>query len=475
MPSHSHKNIMNRAMLIVFLSNFVLISILSGLFLKLNNDTQKSQARLTIETLKTELDNQIQLLQHSYENKCQAIAAVMALNAVNMIESFDYDNLAVMVANAESDPEIKHIAIYDNNHKVLAGSACTEPSNDVFTVNINNTEGENLGLVHIHRNNSTITNQMQQVENRIQQLISQFNAIQKNNFHKTMNYTAAITVCGMFILCLTIFLLFRSNIIKPMQLMISAVANTSRGVHLVSKNISQSSRSVAQSASEQAASLEETSASLEEISIKTKNNSNNAIMARDHSSKVKEFAASGKDTTAMMNEAVAQIKDSSQEIVKIISVIDSIAFQTNLLALNAAVEAARAGEAGKGFAVVAEEVRNLAIRSTEAARSTSGMIEKAVSSSSTGVEIAANVSQLLQNITDGIDLTSNLIDTIVTDSTEQAHSIEQISKAVSHIDQFTQNNAADAQMGVHASEQLNQQTSELDSIVTELSELVTRK
>ena len=94
----------------------------------------------------------------------------------------------------------------------------------------------------------------------------------------------------------------------------------------------------------------------------------------------------------------SEIQKSSDETAKIIKVIDEIAFQTNLLALNAAVEAARAGEAGKGFAVVAEEVRNLAMRSAEAAKNTANMIEESVKNSKNGVDIASEVGKVLEEI-----------------------------------------------------------------------------
>ena len=164
----------------------------------------------------------------------------------------------------------------------------------------------------------------------------------------------------------------------------------------------------------------------------------------DYSHSVKKLADDSKNTTDKMNEAVSEIQKSSEDIVKVIQLIDNIAFQTNLLALNAAVEAAAAGEAGKGFAVVAEEVRNLAVKSADAAKSTSGMVERAINSSSTGVEISAQVNTMLEGIIKEVEQTNSAIESIVSDSREQYNNLEQITKAVQQLDSFTQQNAADA-------------------------------
>jgi methyl-accepting chemotaxis protein len=262
------------------------------------------------------------------------------------------------------------------------------------------------------------------------------------------------------------------SITKPINQIIDGLTAGAEQTTSAASEVSASSQSLAQGASEQAASLEETTASMEEMSSMTNQNADNANAAKKLSETALQAADKGNEAMTRMSNAIDDIKKSSDETAKIIKTIDEIAFQTNLLALNAAVEAARAGEAGKGFAVVAEEVRNLAQRSAEAARTTADMIDGSVRNADHGVSISKEVGEILTEIAEGNRKVNDLVAEIAGACNEQSQGLDQISTAVSEMDQVTQSNAASAEESASASEELNAQAEELSHMVNELLAII---
>lgn len=196
------------------------------------------------------------------------------------------------------------------------------------------------------------------------------------------------------------------------------------------------------SSNEAAASLEETAAALEEITSNIRNNTQNIAKMANYSNDVTKSVTHGEKLANQTTLAMDEINLQVNAINDAISVIDQIAFQTNILSLNAAVEAATAGEAGKGFAVVAQEVRNLASRSSEAAKEIKNIVENATKKANDGKEIANHMINGYKELNQNITNTINLIQDIEMSSKEQLMGIEQINDAVNQLDQQTQQNAA---------------------------------
>jgi methyl-accepting chemotaxis protein len=262
------------------------------------------------------------------------------------------------------------------------------------------------------------------------------------------------------------------SITRPIRHTIEGITQAAEQVKRASGYMSATSQSLAESTSQQAASLEETSSTLEEMSAMTQQNSDNSKQADLLAGEAQAQSQQGSTAMGRMVEAINEIKSSSDETAKIIRTIDEIAFQTNLLALNAAVEAARAGDAGKGFAVVAEEVRNLAQRSAEAAKSTSQLIENSRQKSDAGVQVAEEVEGLLKAVNGAVTKVGGILAEVSAASNEQAEGVTQLNMTVQEMDRTTQGNAANAEQAASASEDLNLQASELTAMIDGLERMV---
>lgn len=223
------------------------------------------------------------------------------------------------------------------------------------------------------------------------------------------------------------------------------------------KQISEVSVTLSQGSTEQASSVEQLTSSTEEIASQTRQNADSSNEANKIADAARQNAIVGNNQMKEMLGAMEEINAASQNISKIIKVIDEIAFQTNILALNAAVEAARAGQHGKGFAVVAEEVRNLAARSANAAKETTELIEGSIKKVEGGTRIANETATALQQIVDDIAKVATIIGDIATASNEQAIGINQINQGIMQVSQVVQASSANLEETAATSEELASQ------------------
>ena len=281
----------------------------------------------------------------------------------------------------------------------------------------------------------------------------------------------ALAIASVIIGSILAFIITR-GITKPINAITAGMSEGANQVASASSQVSSSSQSMAEGASEQAASIEETSSSMEEMSSMTKKNSENANHADTLMKEANLVVKTADESMDKLIVSMEEISKASEETSKIIKTIDEIAFQTNLLALNAAVEAARAGEAGAGFAVVAEEVRNLAMRSADAAKNTATLIEDIVQKVSGGSQIVTTTNDAFTQVAENSAKVGDLVAEISEASKEQSNGIEQVNLAITEMDKVVQQNAANAEESASASEEMNAQAEQLKDYVSGLVQLV---
>jgi len=262
---------------------------------------------------------------------------------------------------------------------------------------------------------------------------------------------------------------FKENINLAAENLSSAILDVENAIDQItaaSEQLASISQTLAEAGSEQASSIEEISVSLEKINTLTNKNADQSKVGIQLANNTFMSVKEGYDSMDKMNKAMQIILQSSQETGKIIKTIDEIAFQTNLLALNAAVEAAHAGEAGKGFAVVAEEVKNLALRSAEAANNTTALLDEAAKNTEIGSSIVNQVSDSFNMIKDQFSKVTAIINDISEYSVDQANGIRQINSGVGELSKATQQNAANAEESAAATDELNDLAYRLKTMVS---------
>ena len=303
-----------------------------------------------------------------------------------------------------------------------------------------------------------------EITHAVQSILKQFQNVERlANDLADGNYNVQTKVRG----DLDTMNIYLNKMLDQVNQAMGEINETVKQVATGSGEVSSAAQSLASGAQESAASLQQITASMSQVSSQVKTNAENAAQARDLALNANKSAAEGQEAMRSMTSAMELITQNSNEIQRVIKVIDDIAFQTNLLALNAAVEAARAGQHGKGFAVVAEEVRNLASRSAKAARETSELIAKSGEEIEKGGEVAARTAEVLNSIVEEIKRTTDLVAGIAVASNEQAQGVNQITIGLQQIDSVTQQNTA-------ASEESASAANEMSGMATNLQNLIAR-
>jgi len=253
--------------------------------------------------------------------------------------------------------------------------------------------------------------------------------------------------------------------VAKLQAAVSAVAHSVAGIRLGAEEIASASEDLSRRTERQAASLEETAAAVEQLTASVKQTAGGAGEAAKVVAAMKTDTTESGEVVKRAVSAMGGIEGSSQQISKIIGVIDEIAFQTNLLALNAGVEAARAGDAGRGFAVVAQEVRALAQRSAQAAKEIKGLIASSAADVGVGVDLVRQTGVSLRKNIDQVVGVDHLVGDIATSAREQATSLNEVNIAVNQMDQMTQQNAAMVEQATAATRSLKDETDELARLI----------
>src|SRR5450830_424452 len=247
---------------------------------------------------------------------------------------------------------------------------------------------------------------------------------------------------------------------------VSEVRQGTDAIAIASSEISTGNADLSSRTETQAGALEETASSMEQITATVRHNADNARQANDLVTSASNFAVQGGGEVGKVVDTMNSIKESSRKIVDIISVIDGIAFQTNILALNAAVEAARVGEQGRGLAVVASEVRNLAQRSASAAKEIKILIGDSVEKVDSGSRLVDAAGKTMNEIVTSVKHVANIMSEITAAGQEQSTGIEEVNRAITQMDEMTQQNAALVEQAAAAAESMEEQAANLAHAVS---------
>ncbi len=317
--------------------------------------------------------------------------------------------------------------------------------------------------------------QIDQADEQMQKLVAGINEINAVVDSATSEFARALSAVAAGDLTVRVDAAYRGKFaelkgainetVERLSSTVKTIQTTSADVGLAAREINMGADDLSKRTEEQASSLEETAATTEELAASVKASAQASRQAASIATEAMEAAQNGGAIAGQAVDAMARIETASQKISDIIRVIDDIAFQTNLLALNAAVEAARAGDAGKGFAVVASEVRTLAQRSSSAAKDISALISSSNNEVGEGVKLVRQAGEALEQILTASKKVASTIAEISAASSEQASGIDEMSQAVAHLDEMTQQNAALSEQSAASAGSLSNRIGQLNDLV----------
>jgi len=248
--------------------------------------------------------------------------------------------------------------------------------------------------------------------------------------------------------------------------LVSQVREAARSLHGAAGEMAQGNQDLSRRTESTATGLDRTVLALDQITRNLQQSSRALGQARELARSASAQAGDGGAIVAELVASMQGIRQRSQQVAEIVSLIDGIAFQTNLLALNAAVEAARAGEHGRGFAVVAAEVRQLAQRSAQAARDVKGLIADSIASVQDGAARAERAGEVVDGAVQAIHGVAGAISEIAQATAAQDGEISYLNEAMARVSEATQQNSALVEQSAAASRHLNDQAETLSALIS---------